>query len=394
MSNDIENTIAYLLEEVDDITFETKYSNLYEEVENQELKLLFLKLHSSICESFKLMNQRLPTHNNGNHFWAEDSRILLKSLEVLDELYEESKDTKYSFIIDDYYYKTIKKCKEFLCKSGGSTIPPNMKKIKIYLKKKIFYFRDTVNYIQKDQNLSNLQLKIHGEGSYAIVYRYKDPNYNKKFIIKRAKQNISEKELERFKQEFKSLSSLDSPYIIEVFKYNEEKNEYSMEYMDCTLKFYIDNNNDTLNFKQRKKLILQILKGFEYIHKKGMLHRDISPNNILLKTFEDGTVVTKIADFGLVKIKENSLTSINTEFKGSFNDPSLMHKFKDYSLEHEIYAISYLIYYILTGKTKLKETKNSELNKFIDFGMNNNYSKRYKDINDLTIAFNKIKFND
>ncbi|WP_049382288.1 hypothetical protein [Staphylococcus hominis] len=130
MSNDIENTIAYLLEEVDYITFESKYSNLYEEVENQELKLIFLKLHSSICESFKLMNQRLPTHNNSNHFWAEDSRILLKSLEVLDELYKESKDTKYSFIIDDYYYKTIKKCKEFLCKSGGSTIPPNMKKLK------------------------------------------------------------------------------------------------------------------------------------------------------------------------------------------------------------------------------------------------------------------------
>ncbi|PNZ41091.1 hypothetical protein [Staphylococcus simulans] len=97
MSIEIENTIANILEEVNDITVEKKYSNLYEDVENYELKIIFLKLHSSISESFKSMNERLPTHNNGSHFWATNSRTLLRGIELLEELYYEFKDTKYSF---------------------------------------------------------------------------------------------------------------------------------------------------------------------------------------------------------------------------------------------------------------------------------------------------------
>ncbi|PNZ40386.1 hypothetical protein CD112_13435 [Staphylococcus simulans] len=180
----------------------------------------------------------------------------------------------------------------------------------------------------------------------------------------------------------------------EVFKYDEQKNEYSMEYMDCTLESYIEKNNQKLNFKKRKRIKSQILKGFDYVHKKDMLHRDISPKNILLKEYDDGTLVAKISDFGLVKIKTNKLTSLNTEFKGSFNDPSLMHKFKEYTLVHEIYSISYLIYYILTGKTNVVETENNALNNFINQGMNNEISMRFKNIQEMLKAFNKIQFND
>ncbi|SQE72857.1 tyrosine kinase family protein [Staphylococcus simulans] len=157
---------------------------------------------------------------------------------------------------------------------------------------------------------------------------------------------------------------------------------------------YIEKNNQKLNFKKRKRIKSQILKGFDYVHKKDMLHRDISPKNILLKEYDDGTLVAKISDFGLVKIKTNKLTSLNTEFKGSFNDPSLMHKFKEYTLVHEIYSISYLIYYILTGKTNVVETENNALNNFINQGMNNEISMRFKNIQEMLKAFNKIQFND
>ncbi|SQE72856.1 Protein kinase domain [Staphylococcus simulans] len=87
----------------------------------------------------------------------------------------------------------------------------------------MFFLKATVDYIQKDNSLSNLQMKVHGEGSYALVYRYEDPNYNKKIIIKRAKKSISEKELERFKQEFKSLKTLNSPYIVKFLNMMNKK---------------------------------------------------------------------------------------------------------------------------------------------------------------------------
>lgn len=93
--------------------------------------------------------------------------------------------------------------------------------------------------------------------------------------------------------------------------------------MDYTLDSYITKYNSSLSLPQRKGIVKQILHAFNYIHSQKILHRDISPNNILVKKYAD-VIVVKIADFGLVKIPESSLTSFSTEFKGSFNDPALV----------------------------------------------------------------------
>jgi len=94
---------------------------------------------------------------------------------------------------------------------------------------------------------------------------------------------------------------LNSPNIIEVYHYNEngKENEYIMEKMDCTLKDYIKKNNNTLSFNDRKEIVVQVLHGFEYLSSKRLLHRDISPNNILIRIFDDEHVQAKISDFGL-----------------------------------------------------------------------------------------------
>lgn len=85
------------------------------------------------------------------------------------------------------------------------------------------------------------------------------------------------------------------------------------------------------------------------------LHRDISPENILIKEYED-TLVIKISDFGLVKIPDSELTTIHTEFKGRFNDPELIVVgFDTYGILHETYALTRIIYYIMTGKTNTEK---------------------------------------
>lgn len=236
----------------------------------------------------------------------------------------------------------------------------------------------------------SVNLHLIGEGSYALVYYYKDVFYDKKIVLKRAKKDLSDKELERFKIEFDELKSFKSPYIIDVYSYNCDKKEYTMEYMDFNLYNFIKQNNDKLTITERKKYVYQIIKAFKYIHSKGRLHRDINPKNILIKIYDDVQVV-KISDFGLIKREESTLTTVNTEFKGWFNDPNLrIIGFDKYSMCHEIYALTMTIYYLMTGKTNTTKIENIRLREFVRKGMNSNCAERYKNIEELLKDFKKI----
>jgi serine/threonine-protein kinase len=214
-----------------------------------------------------------------------------------------------------------------------------MPKIELYITIPIFKSTLTIT-VNKNKEF---ELKFIGSGSYANVFKYKDTFYNRIFVLKRAKKELTNKDLFRFKREFEEMSKLSSPYILDVYCYNDYQNEYIMEYMDFTLDEYISKNNTTITDVQRKGIAQQILRAFDYIHSKGKLHRDISPKNILLKKYDD-VMVVKIADFGLVKTPDSSLTSENTEFKGYFNDPSLiLDGFDTYNISHETYALTRII---------------------------------------------------
>ena len=194
----------------------------------------------------------------------------------------------------------------------------------------------------------------------------------------------------RFKREYEEMREFSSPYILDVFCYNENKNEYVMEYMDFTLDAYISKYNSKLTMIQRKSIVQQILRAFNYIHSKGRLHRDISPKNILIKEYEDVPVI-KIADFGLVKSPDSELTTINTEFKGYFNDPALVVEgFNSYSMQHETYALTRIIYYVMTGKTNIDKISDVNLSNFIKKGLNPDKNQRFQSAHEMILEFRKI----
>jgi hypothetical protein len=66
---------------------------------------------------------------------------------------------------------------------------------------------------------------------------------------------------------------LSFPYIVEVYQYDETRNEYKMEFCDETLRKYIGTRNSNLAFATRKRIALQFLYGLNYIHSQGFLHR-------------------------------------------------------------------------------------------------------------------------
>lgn len=385
----IENYIESKYREVENMGIETEYDELYKSVKHNKLKIILSTLHYYYIELFRSMNQRLPTNDNGDHFWAEPSRSLINIINISLNLYEKLKNSVYAFKIDEYYEGLMKKCKEFLSPYGGSELPPNMDEIELYYTIPIFITNENVT-IQRGIDNAVYPIKEIGEGSYAHVYKYRDPFYNRYFVIKRAKKNLIEKELERFKREYQQMRNFSSPYIVEVYRYDDEKNEYIMEYMDNTLDSYIKENNNKLKYEQRKRIARQVLEAFRYIHSKNILHRDISPKNILVKEYESLPII-KIADFGLVKVPDSTLTTVNTEFKGYFNDPLLkLEGFDKYDIVHEIYALTYIVYYIMTGKTNTSKIKDNNLKMYVEKGLNSDKEKRFKNVEEMIRDFKGI----
>lgn len=375
----------------DDINLE--YVDLYKEFEDEKLRMVLSTLHHLLTESYITMNQLLPSEDYTRHFWAEDSRKLINIINIINKLKGKLLNSELSFKLDDYYANVLKNSKVFLSKSGGSEIPPFTESVDLYYEIPIFIPTNSLNISREDKKIFS-DLKPIGEGSYASVYKYKDEFYDKEFVLKRAKKKLDTKELERFKIEYEQMKSLSSPYVTEVYRYNGDENEYIMECMDYSLESYLKKFQDKLDFNAKRKIVFQILNAFKYIHSKGILHRDISPKNILIKKYED-VLIIKVADFGLVKIPESVLTSLMTDFKGAFNDLSLEQEgFSSYNILHETYALTKLIYYTMTNRTNIKidSIKNSDLKQFVSKGTSLDKNVRYKNVDEIISSFRSIKF--
>jgi hypothetical protein len=379
----VENTIKKIYENwMAGRTSIGRYGNYYrhyEDIHPKALAHLFAYFHFSFNSLFKFMSPELLYKQ---HYSADQSRELIEIIKYYKLLTNSLIFYKSAYIIEDRYKNAINESSKFLSDYGGSSIPEDFQSIELIENAPIFYIESAIK-IKK----YTFETKLIGEGSYAKVLKYKDEFYNKYFAIKKANKGLNEKELERFKIEFETMKKASSPYILEVYNYNKDDNSYIMEYADITLLKYIEQNNTKLNQSQRINIVNQIFKAFEYIHENiEGLHRDISTTNILL--------VVKISDFGLMKLKESTLTSDNTDFKGSLNDPKLniIGGFKDYSIEHETYALTRLIYFIITGK-KTIDTKfdNKDFELFIQNGISDDFTLRYKNIQEMKILFNKIK---
>jgi serine/threonine-protein kinase len=362
----------------------TEYGTLYNSFNDQKLVSILATFHSNLVQLFESMNTRLPVTENSNpHFWANESRELKNNIRLIGRLRRSCAQTKHSFEIDEYYNQLFEKCSDFLVESGGSTMPVGFEEIDIYYTKPIFLLNDSVS-LKSNQSTTIVNLQIIGEGSYAKVFKYVDPQYQKHFVLKRAKSDLNSKELSRFKREFEEMKKLNSPYVVEVYKYLEETNEYIMEFMDRTLDEHLKVTNSSLSIEKRKSICYQFLKGLGYLHSKGLMHRDLSPKNVLVKVF-DNMEVFKISDFGLVKTEESELTSLNTEFKGYFNDPHLrLEGFSNYSFEHEMYAATMISLFILTGKTNMDKIKDKKLVQIRNIGLNPDKSMRFKSVENLT----------
>lgn len=371
------------LSRFENYSLKSTYAHLYEErISDTAVSKLFSILHQKLDELLDFMNRKSQT--NG-HYNAAESRELLDVIALLDELKQTLKTTKYNFTLQRDYDLWLKRSSEFLVRSGGSPIPEDYKEVKIHKYDPIFFF--TVSNISIPNRNEILDLKLVGEGAFAIVHKFKDPYYNKVFAKKTLKSNIDDREKERFIKEYQIMSKMTFPYILEVYRLIEDDNSYIMEYCDGNLENYIAKHNSKLSFEIRKRIALQFLYAINYIHFQNLLHRDLSTRNILIKKYDSGAIVVKLSDFGLVKEVDSEFTKSDTEYKGSIIDPTIdpsIDKFKNYNIKNEIYAVGVILQFIFTGKKSL-ETRNIHvgLKEIINKCISHDHEERYSSISQI-----------
>lgn len=289
----------------------------------------------------------------GAHYWADDSRQMIRTITILNDFSEALGASALTLRSQPATLRAqLSSYLQFLESSGGSEIPNETPRLNaLILESSMAFYVDGIGDSQdfdllkrEDMHLDNI-----GAGAYATVFEVRFEGDAMPFALKRAKPDISEEDLVRFKNEYKTMRALDSPFITSVYRYYEARNEYLMEFIPQTLSDFMRRKNAQLKFNDRKKLVLQFLRALHYIHSKHLLHRDLSYTNVLIKEFGDGVRQIKISDFGLVKNSDLNLTRTMESMKGSLLDPALS-AYKDFSLVNEIYSIGMIMNKIFTGK--------------------------------------------
>lgn len=190
-----------------------------------------------------------------------------------------------------------------------------------------------------------------GKGGMAIVYKAKCLMLNRYVAIKVLRPEFREDKdfINRFKIEAQSAGSLSHPNIVSIYDVGQDGDlDYIvMEYVEgVTLKQYIDAKG-IIPWREAVDYAAQICAGLEHAHKKGIIHKDIKPHNVIIT--REGTL--KITDFGIAKVMSSSTITTGNTTMGSvhyFSPEQARGGYMDYKTD--IYSLGVVLYEMVTGR--------------------------------------------
>ena len=193
--------------------------------------------------------------------------------------------------------------------------------------------------------------ELIGVGGMAEVYKGVDVIDNKPVAIKILKKEYAENEefLRRFRNESKAIAVLSHPNIVKIYDvgFSDKLQYIVMEYIDgITLKEYIEDEK-VISWKETVHFVIQILRALQHAHDKGIVHRDIKPQNIMM--FSDGTI--KVMDFGIAKFAREEGKTATDQAIGSVHYISPEQASGAVTdAKSDIYSVGAMMYEMLSGR--------------------------------------------
>ena len=188
-----------------------------------------------------------------------------------------------------------------------------------------------------------------GTGGMSDVYKAKDHILGREVAVKVLKQEFAEDVsfVTKFRSEAQSAAGLEHANIVNIYDVGSENGMYFIviEYVEgITLKTYIEKKGQ-LNFKEAISIAIQVGRGIEAAHNKGIIHRDIKPQNIIIST--EGKV--KVTDFGIARA--SSSNTIHADVMGSVHYSSPEQARNGYvDGKSDIYSLGIVMYEMVTGR--------------------------------------------
>jgi predicted Ser/Thr protein kinase len=256
-----------------------------------------------------------------------------------------------------------------------------------------------------------------GEGGMGNIFKAMHPTLKRAIIIKQLRITSEKTLTERFKREARIMIDFRNDNIVQVYDHFREGSSYyiAMEYVDGTSLEKLIKHKDKISPMAALLILQGVAKGLKYAHDKGVIHRDIKPDNVLIS--KQGEV--KLVDFGIATAREENeedLTKTGAVIgTPAYMSPEQLSSAKDVDKRTDIYSLGVMFYKMVTGARPFPSSFTAEaiqsitkgifvrpekvnpeipkiFKKIIKKTMNSKIGKRFKDLKFLLKLLGKYTY--